>query len=68
MRTAGCALIRANLHVDIGRIETEEEWARLYCEALWLERWRNLSRRCSVTARVRAKAVQEYYPGDSLFP
>lgn len=40
----GCALIRANLHVDIDKIETEEEWARLYCQALWLERWRNRNR------------------------
>ena len=37
----GCALIRANLHVDVEKIENEEDWARLYCEALWLERWRN---------------------------
>ena len=34
----------ANLHVDVEKIETEEEWARLYCEALWLERWRNRNR------------------------
>lgn len=40
----GCALIRANLHVDAEKIETEEEWARLYCEALWLEWWRNRNR------------------------
>lgn len=40
----GCALIRANLHFDAEKIETEEEWARLYCEALWLERWRNRNR------------------------
>ena len=37
----GCALIRANLHVDADAIETEEDWARLYGAALWLERWRN---------------------------
>ena len=37
----GGALIRANLHVDVEKIENEEDWARLYCEALWLERWRN---------------------------
>ena len=36
-----CALIRANLHVDIDKIETKEEWAQLYCQALWLERWWN---------------------------
>ena len=40
----GCALIRANLHVDIDKIETEEEWAQLYSEAIWLERWRNRNR------------------------
>lgn len=37
----GCALIRANLHVDTDNIKTEEEWAALYGQALWLERWRN---------------------------
>lgn len=37
----GCALIRANLHVDINEIETEEEWAALCAQALWLEEWRN---------------------------
>ena len=37
----GCALIRANLHVNSDDIETEEEWAALYNQALWLERWRN---------------------------
>ena len=37
----GCALIRANLHVDIDKIETEEEWAALYAQAIWLEGWRN---------------------------
>ena len=36
----GCALIRANLGVDAEGIETEEEWARLYGEAVWLEGWR----------------------------
>lgn len=40
----GCALIRANLNVDIAKIETEKEWAQLYCEAIWLERWRNRNR------------------------
>lgn len=40
----GCALIRSNLHVDADEIETAEEWARLYNEALWLERWRNRNR------------------------
>ena len=40
----GCTLIRANLHVEIDKIETEEEWAQLYCEAIWLERWRNRNR------------------------
>lgn len=40
----GCALIRANLHVDVEMIETEEEWAQLYCQAIWLERWRNRNR------------------------
>lgn len=33
--------MRANLHVDVERVETAEEWAALYGEALWLERWRN---------------------------
>ena len=36
----GCALIRSNLHVDIDQVHTEEEWAELYAQALWLERWR----------------------------
>lgn len=40
----GCALIRANLHIDAEKIETEEEWAALYGQALWLERWRNRNR------------------------
>ena len=34
----------ANLHVDADEIETAEDWARLYNEALWLERWRNRNR------------------------
>ncbi|MCM1446429.1 MAG: hypothetical protein NC044_08500 [Prevotella sp.] len=37
----GCALIRANLHVDVDEIAEAEDWAALYGEALWLERWRN---------------------------
>lgn len=37
----GCALIRANLHVDIESVGSAEDWAALYGEALWLERWRN---------------------------
>ena len=37
----GCALIRANLNKDPEKIKTEEEWARLYAQAIWLERWRN---------------------------
>lgn len=37
----GCALIRGNLHVNADEIETETEWAALYAQALWLERWRN---------------------------
>ena len=37
----GCALIRANLRVNSDGIKTEEEWAALYNQALWLERWRN---------------------------
>ena len=40
----GCALIRANLHVDNDKIETEEELAQLYCETIWLERRRNRNR------------------------
>ncbi len=37
----GCALIRANLHVDIETVESGEDWAALYAQAIWLERWRN---------------------------
>lgn len=37
----GCALIRANLHVNADEIKTETKWAALYAQALWLERWRN---------------------------
>lgn len=37
----GCALIRANLNVNADDIETEEDWAALYVQAIWLERWRN---------------------------
>ena len=37
----GCALIRSNLGVDIDKVEPEEEWASLYGQAVWLERWRN---------------------------
>lgn len=37
----GCALIRANLHVDTDAVCSEEQWAELYAEALWIERWRN---------------------------
>lgn len=40
----GCALIRANLHINADEIETEDEWAALYGQALWLERWRNRNR------------------------
>ena len=38
--TKGCALIRANLHADAMQAATYEEWAELYAQALWLERWR----------------------------
>ncbi|MBD5266683.1 MAG: hypothetical protein HDS41_00635 [Bacteroides sp.] len=34
---------RANLHVDIDKIEAEE-WVQLYCMAMWLERWKNRNR------------------------
>lgn len=37
----GCALIRSNLCVDIDKVETEEEWAALYGQVVWLERWHN---------------------------
>lgn len=37
----GCALIRANLNVNADNIETEEDWAALYAQAIWLESWRN---------------------------
>lgn len=50
----GCALIRANLHVNADEIETEEEWARLYGEAVWLEGWRN---------RNRAKLIASMFGG-----
>lgn len=40
----GCALIRANLGVDADGIGSEDEWAALYGQALWLERWRNRNR------------------------
>lgn len=40
----GCALIRANLHINADEIESEDEWAALYGQALWLERWRNRNR------------------------
>lgn len=40
----GCALIRANLHMNADEIESEEDWAALYGQALWLERWRNRNR------------------------
>ena len=40
----GCALIRANLHKDPDEVETEEEWAALYAQAIWIERWRNRNR------------------------
>ena len=42
--TKGCALIRANLHINADEIESEEDWAALYGQALWLERWRNRNR------------------------
>ena len=38
--TKGCALIRANLHADALQADTYGEWAELYAQALWLERWR----------------------------
>ena len=37
----GCALIRANLNVNADNIENEDDWAALYTQAIWLERWRN---------------------------
>lgn len=36
----GCALIRSNLGVD-PTAGTYADWAALYAQALWLERWRN---------------------------
>ncbi|MBD5328231.1 MAG: hypothetical protein HDR99_07220 [Bacteroides sp.] len=53
----GCALIRANLHVDVDKIKTEQEWAQLYCQPCG---WNNgatattqsLSRRYSARVRV----------------
>ncbi|EGQ11449.1 membrane dipeptidase [Prevotella dentalis DSM 3688] len=35
----GCALIRSNLHVD-PTAGSYEDWAALYAQAIWLERWR----------------------------
>ncbi len=35
----GCALIRANLHVDPGAL-VDEEWAMLFNQAVWIERTR----------------------------
>ncbi|WP_305154886.1 hypothetical protein [Alistipes dispar] len=32
----GCALIRANFHIDPREL-TEEEWAQLFSEAVWVE-------------------------------
>lgn len=32
----GCALIRANLHVEADEIGSAERWAELYAQALWL--------------------------------
>lgn len=29
----GCALIRANLNVDVDKVESQEEWAALYGQA-----------------------------------
>lgn len=37
--TKGCALIRANFHIDPGTL-TYDEWAGLYEQAVWLERTR----------------------------
>ena len=34
-------MIMANLHVDLDTVEAEDDWAALYGQALWLERWRN---------------------------
>lgn len=40
----GDALIRANFHVEPGRL-SEDKWARLFAEAVWLEneRLKNLA-------------------------
>jgi hypothetical protein len=35
----GCALIRANFHIDPNNL-TEEEWAMMFQQACWLERTR----------------------------
>lgn len=51
----GCALIRANLNVDVEKIETEEQWAEMYAQAIWLERWRN---------RNRAEMIATMFGGD----
>ncbi|GIZ15304.1 hypothetical protein [Capnocytophaga catalasegens] len=33
------ALIRANFHIDPEGLQLSQ-WTRLYCEALWIEKWR----------------------------
>ena len=35
----GCALIRANFHIDPTTL-SEEEWAMMFGEAIWLEGFR----------------------------
>nr|DAL23321.1 MAG TPA_asm: hypothetical protein [Caudoviricetes sp.] len=43
-------MIRANLHKDPDAVETAEEWAALYGQALWLERWRNRNQAEMITS------------------
>ena len=39
-RTTIYFAMQRQLHVDTDQVHTEEEWAELYAQALWLERWR----------------------------
>ena len=39
-RTTIYFAMQRQLHIDTDRVHTEEEWAELYAQALWLEKWR----------------------------
>ena len=55
----GCALIRSNLHVDADTINSEQEWARLYAEVIWLERWRNRNLAEMIAAMLGGRDVND---------